>query len=145
MHRCPTHPAAAPTSLPTLFFWVVPDHLLCMPCFVQMKTWKMIFLHKICNFLYFTCEKMSVDVSTWNRKLVFHVRKPCIIFFIICGILSVSQMCICAHAFLHEWGILYVLDMKSWAYTSLLGFWNWKRKSHFLYENLNEILLTWSL
>ena len=139
MHRCPTHPAAAPTSLPTLFFWVVPDHLLCMPCFVQMKTWKMIFLHKICNFLYFTCEKMSVDVSTWNRKLLFHVRKPCIIFFIICGILSVSQRYTCAHVFLHEWGILYILDMKSWAYISLLEFWNC---IHLLYENLNEILLT---
>ena len=143
MHRHRTHPGAAPTSLPTLFFWVVPDALLRMPCFMQMKTWMMIFLHKICNFIYFTCEKMGADVSTWNRKLAFHVwNSTCIIFLIICGILSVSQRYTCAHVFLHEWGILYILDMKSWAYTSLLEFWN---RIHFLYENLNEILLTWSV
>lgn len=54
----------------------------------------------------------------------------------------VSQTYICAHVFLHEWGILYILDMKSWAYNSLLESWNC---IHFAYEDLNEILLTWSV
>ena len=104
-----------------LFFWVVLEHFLYMSCLVQMKTWNMIFLYEICNFLYFPCENMGADISTWNRKPVFHVWKStCILCFIMYGILSVSHMDICGHVFLHEWGILYISDMKIWAYMSLL-------------------------
>ena len=95
----------------------------------------MIFLHEICNFLYFPCENMGADISTWNRKPVFHVWKStCILCFIMYGILPVSHMDIRGHVFLHEWGIIYISDMKIWAYTSLLELYTfpiWKSQWNF--------------
>ena len=132
---CPKHPYAHLTSLPTLFLWVLPDHCLWTPWFMHMYTWRMIFMHGICNFLCFTYENMGAEFSMWNTKSAFHFWKSsCIFLVMIHGLWDVTHLDVCAHFFLHEYGIVYISHRTIWAYIFLLEVWDF---IYFPYENLH--------
>lgn len=107
-----------------------------MPQFHEYVHLKLIFLHEasFCTFLCFTYENIGAEFSTWNTKSAFHFWKSSCIFLVASYLWDVTHLDVCAHFFLHKYGIVYISHRKIWAYMFLLELRNF---IYFLYENLH--------